>query len=468
MTYTILIADDDPLQRQMISSLLKKKLGYEVIAAAHGQEVMEHLDASNVGDIDAVLLDIEMPLMDGFETLRAIRKLRPDLPVLMLTGTDDTVVAVKAIKEGAQDFIVKPPNPAHIEIALHNAIRLSALTREVSRLKRDKEGALAFTDLVGHQGGLADAVAMGRKAATADVPILIMGDTGVGKELLARAIHGESRRVGAPFIALNCGAIPENLVESVLFGHEKGAFTGAINRTIGKFREAEGGTIFLDEIGELPLDAQVKLLRVLQQREVEPVGAGRPVKVDMRIISATHRDLRREVEAGRFREDLYFRLNILPITLPPLRARPQDIHPLADYFMQRLAAADGLPGKTLSQDARDYLTGYAWPGNVRELENLIHRALVLSEGDTITREALAGIHEHGAGTPTSVLPLPPAASSALALAMHMPEGRFKTMEEIETEAMQSALAHFDNNVSRAAAALGIAKSTFYRKIKDAS
>ena len=463
MTHTILIAEDDPVQLKMLSMLLTKKLDYQVITTTNGKEAIDRVLSSNIDALSAVLLDLAMPVMDGFEALKTIRKHRSDLPVLILTASDDTNAAVKTIKEGANDFIVKPVDPSHLDIAIKNAIRFSSLSKELVRLKRDKEGALAFSDLVGHHAGLAEAVAYGRKAAASDVPVLIMGDTGVGKELFARAIHGESKRVGAPFIAINCGAIPENLVESILFGHEKGAFTGATMRTIGKFREADGGTIFLDEIGDLPLDAQVKLLRVLQQKEVEPVGAGKPIKVNVRVISATNRDLKADVKTERFREDLYFRLNVLPITVPSLSERRSDIVPLAEHFIQHLSIADGLPAKPLSADAKTYLCELAWPGNVRELENLIHRALVLSESDTIDHATLAHIHDEADPTPLSSAHV----NAALSIPMQRADGVFKSMQEIEKDAMHVALQHFGDNITKAAEALGIAKSTFYRKIKDA-
>lgn len=463
MPSTILIAEDDPVQRRVLATILSKKLGYQVIESEHGREALAKLHAADMDEISAVLLDIQMPVMDGFETLETIRRERPDLPVMMLTTTDDTDVAVRAIKSGATDFIVKPASVEKLGLTLTNAIKLRALTREVARLKRDKEGALTFTDLVGHEGGLAEAVNLGRRAAASDVAVLITGETGTGKEGFARAIHGESRRVGAPFIAINCGAIPENLVESTLFGHEKGSFTGAITRAIGKFREADGGTIFLDEVGELPLEAQVKLLRVLQQKEVEPVGAGRPVKVNVRIISATNRDLKSDVLAGRFREDLYFRLNVLPIALPPLRARGSDAVLLAQHFIKRFAASDALPIKPLTADAKEYLLHNPWPGNVRELENMIHRALVLSDSIEIDRLQLVTIHDgahHLPGTAQSA-----AHARGIMLALQHADGRFKTADEIEAESMQRVLDHYEQNVTRAADALGIAKSTFYRKLK---
>lgn len=454
MTHTILIGEDEPIQRKMLAMLLTKKLGYKTVPAENGREVIRCVEGSNIGDISAVILDLEMPDMDGFETLKQLRKYRPDLPVLILTSRDDTGTAVKAIKEGASDFIVKPAEPAQLDIALKNAIRLSSLSRELTRLKRDKEGALGFRDVIGHDAGLAAAVAYGHRAAASDVPVMITGEISTGKELLARAIHGESKRVGAPFIALHCGAIPQQSIESVLFGQ-----AGAGGRSLGKFREADRGTIFLDDIHALPYDTQVKLLRVLQQREIEPVGADKPMKVNVRVISATDIDLKEEVNAGHFREDVYFRLNVLSINMPPLRERKQDILPLADYFLHRISLQDALPLKTLTADARHYLADYAWPGNMRELEGLIHRALVLSEGDSINRALLRQIHETNSVAIAAPLP-------GMHIALKQSSGLPKTMAEIEAEAMQKTLEAYEGNITRAAEALGIAKSTFYRKIKQ--
>lgn len=455
MTNTILIAEDDTLQQKMLSMLLSKKLGYKVVSASNGQEAVARVQSSNIGEINAVLLDINMPVMDGFEALKTIRKYRPDLPVLMLTGSDDTNIAVKAIKEGASDFIVKPPEPSHLDIAIQNAIRLSALSQELAKLKRDKEGAVAFTDLIGHNAGLAQTVAYGRKAAASDVPILLMGETGVGKELFARTIHGESKRVSAPFVALNCSTMAHN-IEQTLFG-------ASVPGQAGKIRAAEGGTLFLDDITELSPDAQVRLLRVLQQKEIEPSGGGKPIKVNVRIISATERDIKRDVQTGRFREDLYFRLNVLPITIPALREHREDIVPLAEHFIQRIAISDRLSAKSLEPNAIDYLVHHAWPGNVRELEGLIHRALVLADNDFIDRAILEQIHESANATKTTERRAP----LALHINMRHADGSFKTMSEMETECLRTMLAHFENNITRASDILGIAKSTFYRKIKDA-
>jgi len=452
MIHTILIGEDEPVQRKMLASLLARKLGYKTLLAKNGLQVLEIVRESNLGDISAILLDLEMPEMDGFETLKALHKHRPDLPVLILTSKDDTQAAVQAIKEGASDFIVKPADPAQLDVALKNAIRLSSLSRELTRLKRDREGALSFHDVVGYDGGLKRSVDYARKAAASDVPVLMTGEISTGKELLARAIHGESRRVGAPFVTIHCSAIPEQSIEITLFGR-----SGAGMRSPGKFREADRGTIFLDDIHALPHDAQVQLLRVLQQREIEPVGADKPIKVNVRVISATDRDLKEEVKAGRFREDLYFRLNVLTINLPPLRERKQDILPLAEHLLQRLSSQDALPIRSLAADARHYLTDYLWPGNMRELEGLIHRALVLSEGEVITRSLLKQIHEMNID--------PGAAIAGPHITLKNASGLPKTMAEIEAEVMEKTLEEYKNNITLAAASLGIAKSTFYRKRK---
>lgn len=458
MKHTILIAEDEAVQRHILNSQLTKKLGYHTLTAVNGREAVAHVKASNIGEISAVLLDIEMPEMNGFEALAILHQYRPDLPVIILTGHDDTGTAVKAIRAGASDFIVKPATPEQLDIALKNAIRLSSLARELTRLKRDKEGALGFEDLIGSTGGLATIVDYARKAALSNVPLLVHGEVSTGKELLARAIHGESRRVGAPFVPIHCSALPVQSVESILFGHERGAFTGANTRSPGKFREADRGTIFLDDIHALPHDSQVKLLRLLQQGEIEPLGAERPVRVHVRVISATDHDLKAEVAAGRFREDLYFRLSVLNVLMPPLRERPDDILPLANYFLQRYASMEGRNPSELTGSAQSYLTDYRWPGNLRELESLMHRALVLCESERIDRETLRRIHE-AHDTPGSI-------GGHLQIAMHKPNGLPKTMAEIEIEALQKTLEHYDNNVTRAAETLGIAKSTFYRKISE--
>jgi DNA-binding NtrC family response regulator len=469
MAKPVLIVEDDYSQARALANLLRQRMAFDAVTVANGREALDVLDADEgTGAIKLVILDVSMPIMDGMEALGIIRQRYPELPVIMLTGNHDVDDAVKATQLGAIDFITKPYEPERMAITVRNALKMSILTKEVTRLERRQEGALHFEDLIGHDAGLREAVVWGRKAAQSDIPVLVSGETGTGKELFARAIHGESAREGKPFIAVNCGAIPHQLVESTLFGHEKGAFTGATGKVYGKFREADGGTIFLDEVGELPLEAQVKLLRVLQQKEVEPVGAGRPVPVDVRVISATNRDLPKGVELGYFREDLFYRLNVLSVELPPLRDRLQDILPLAYHFIDRhCRAGDGIP-KHMSPALVEYLEALEWRGNVRELENVINRALTISDSTALcikdvssnTEKVLSckGLYQE----PKTGEHVDAAAVSVRVISKM---NKIKTMEEIEAETMEIVLDHYHGNVTKSAEALGIAKSTFYKKIK---
>ena len=312
---------------------------------------------------------------------------------------------------------------------------------------------------------------MGHKAAKSDIPVLITGETGVGKEVFARALHGESDRAGYPFIAVNCGAIPENLIESILFGHEKGAFTGAVAKSLGHFREAEHGTIFLDEIGELPLDAQVKLLRVLQQKEIQPVGSSKLIPIDIRVISATHRDLSKDVMDNRFREDLFFRLNVLQIEIPSLKERSEDILPLILHFIERFAVQENLDVKSISDTALAKLTQYNWPGNIRELENVIHRAMVLSEQAEIDEQSII-FSGHGTApfpdtTPSH--PLTPVQNQdKTSISLLDTQNNFKPFDEIEIDVIKAALDYHKQNMTHTSKALGIAKSTLYRKLSNAA
>lgn len=457
MTKPVLIVEDDEVQQQTLTGLLRRKLDFGSVTVGNGHEALKILeDASTGAMIKLVIMDIQMPVMDGLEALDIIRRKYPALPVIMLTGSKDLDNAVKAMKLGAVDFINKPYQAERFAITVKNALKLSTLSKEVSRLQNTQEGRFTFQHMIGHNKGLSSATTMGRKAASADIPVLITGETGTGKEIFAQAIHGQSSRAGKPFIAVNCGAIPSQLVESTLFGHEKGAFTDATEKKIGKFREAAGGTIFLDEVGELPLDTQVKLLRVLQQKEVEPVGGGKPVPVDIRIISATNRDLQKEVENGNFREDLFFRLNVLHINLPPLRERKSDIPELTFHLIERFCAREGALQKNVPDQTLNKLIAYDWPGNVRQLENTVNRAMVLSETSALEIDDLQG---NGQAPDT-------ASFTANSPAFISENGNLKTMREIEKEAMSFSLSHFDHNVTRAAKALGMAKSTFYKKMQN--
>jgi DNA-binding NtrC family response regulator len=392
------------------------------------------------------------------------------------------------MRAGAADFVVKPVGPERLQVSLRNALATSALEGELQRMQHVRAGTLTFRDLVSRSPQMRIVMRTAEKAAASSIPVLIEGESGVGKELIARAIHGSSDRRTSPFVTVNCGAIPENLVESILFGHEKGAFTGAAERHIGKFAEADGGVLFLDEVGELPLAAQVKLLRAIQESEIEPVGARKPVKVNVRLISATNRNLMADVKSGRFREDLFYRLHVFPITVPPLRERPQDIPDLVRHFLARFCAEEGKRIQSVSGEALSLLRGHAWPGNVRQLENMVFRAVVLAEGDTL------GVGEfpqlalsRRSGTDGDTTDSPPISAEMTAPAADIPawgqnlpapdhprdllplldkEGHVQSLEAIEAEAIRFAITHYRGQMSEVARRLRIGRSTLYRKLEN--
>src|SRR5438477_6412377 len=356
MAASILIVDDDAVARRLVENMVQK-CGYETLVVESGDAAIAMLTAPDAPGIDAVVLDLVMPGLDGMGVLAKIREAGLNIPVVVQTAHGGIDNVVSAMRAGAQDFVVKPVGMERLQVCLRNALNTSALKGELQRIKHSREGRLTFADIITRSETMASVLRIAQKAAASTIPVLVEGESGVGKELFARAIHGSGERKSKPFVAVNCGAIPDNLVESILFGHEKGAFTGAAERHAGKFVEASGGTLFLDEIGELPLAAQVKLLRALQEGEVDPVGAKKPVKVDVRIISATNRDLMAEVRAGRFREDLYYRLCVFPIAVPPLRERAEDIPHLIRHFLLRFAAEEGKRVRSVSAPALTLLTG---------------------------------------------------------------------------------------------------------------
>src|ERR1051326_2022657 len=382
MAQTILVVDDDPVQRRLLEAAVSRA-GLTVVTAPGGQPALELVRGVRGEEIDLILLDLMMPDLGGLDVLARLRPTHPDLPVIVLPAKGGIDSAVEAMRAGANDFLVKPASPERIIVSIRNALKIGTLSGEVTRLKKKVENRLAFEDLISKSSEMRQVIRLGQRAAQSNIPILIEGESGVGKELIARAIQGSSDRVGKPFVTVNCGAIPENLVESILFGHEKGSFTGATEKHLGKFQEADGGTLFLDEIGELKLDMQVKLLRALQENEIDPVGAKRPVKVDVRIISATNRDLAELTREGRFREDLYYRLNVFPVMIPSLRERREDIPALAQYFVTRFAAEENKQVSGFTAEAIELLNSYSWPGNVRQLENTIFRAVVLCDADAL-------------------------------------------------------------------------------------
>ena len=481
MAQTILIVDDDPVQRRLLEAAITRS-GMSAVTAPGGGPALDLVRGPRGDQIALMLLDLLMPDMDGLEVLAKLRGSHPDLPVIVLTAKGGIDSAVEAMRAGANDFLVKPASPERITVSIRNQLKIGALSGEVTRLKKKTDNRLSFEDLIAKSGAMRQVFRLGERAAQSNIPILIEGESGVGKELIARAIQGSSDRSGRPFVTVNCGAIPENLIESILFGHEKGSFTGATDKHLGKFQEADGGTLFLDEIGELRLDMQVKLLRALQEGEVDPVGSKRPVKVDVRIISATNRDLAELTRDGQFREDLYYRLNVFPIVIPPLRGRHEDIPALARHFIERFAAEEHKAVAGLTTEAADLLEKFQWPGNVRQLENTIFRAVVLCDGtlldicDFPQIAAAMGVEAKARRVFTDA----PAAAAALparqAVAQHTtspyaltavdPAGHMRRLEELESEMIRLAISRYDGHMSEVARRLGIGRSTLYRKLKE--
>src|SRR6516225_7926276 len=382
MAASILIADDDAVQRRLVENMVQK-CGYETMVVDSGDAAIALLTDPDGPVFDAMVLDLVMPGLDGLGVLAKMRDAGHSIPVVVQTAHGGIDNVVSAMRAGAQDFVVKPVGMERLQVSLRNALNTSALKGELQRIKHSREGRLTFADIVTRSEAMSAVMRTAQKAAASAIPVLIEGESGVGKEMFARAIHGSGERKSKPFVAINCGAIPDNLMESILFGHEKGAFTGATERHTGKFVEASGGTLFLDEVSELPLTAQVKLLRALQEGAVEAVGGRKPVKVDVRIISATNRKLLERVKQGHFREDLFYRLHVLPLTIPSLRARREDIPHLLRHFLARFAAEENRSITGISGEAMAYLAQLDWPGNIRQLENTVYRAVVLSEGEQL-------------------------------------------------------------------------------------
>ena len=482
MMQTILIVDDDPVQRRLLEAAITR-MGLATVTAPGGGPALDLLFSPKGEQITLMLLDLMMPDIDGIQVLTKLRAANQDLPVLVLTAKGGIDSAVEAMRAGANDFLVKPASPERIKVSIGNALKLGALSGEVTRLKKKQQNLLVFEDMIARSAGMRQVVRIGTRASQSSIPILIEGESGVGKELVARAIQGGSERAGRPFVTVNCGAIPENLIESILFGHEKGAFTGATDKHLGKFQEADGGTLFLDEIGELRLDMQVKLLRALQEGEIDPVGAKRPVKVDVRIISATNRDLNELTKEGKFREDLYYRLNVFPVVVPPLRERVDDIPALSEYFVTRFAAEENKQVAGFTPEALELLNSYAWPGNVRQLENTVFRAVVLCDEELLDiadfpqiagamgitpreRKPLAVVPE----SPRPVHRPAPAVQSRTAspygVSAADATGHMRKLEDVESEVIKLAIERYSGRMSEVARRLGIGRSTLYRKLKE--
>src|SRR3954447_16459825 len=486
MSARILIVDDDPVQRRLLDNMVRK-FGHEPAIAESGDRAAALL--TNGERFDCVVLDLVMPDLDGLGVLARMREAGSTVPVIVQTAHGGIDNVVSAMRAGAVDFVVKPVGAERLQVSLRNALEKSALADELSRIKRSQSGTLTFKDIVTRSAKMLGVLRSAEKAAASHIPVLVEGESGVGKELIARAIHGQGDRRAKPFVAVNCGALPENLVESILFGHEKGAFTGATEKHLGKFVEATGGTLFLDEVGELPPAAQVKLLRAIQEGQVDPVGGRKPVKVDVRIISATNRNLIADAKSGRFREDLFYRLHVFPITVPPLRQRPEDIPDLVRHFLVRFAAEEGKRIRAVSADALGVLNAHPWPGNVRQLENAMFRAVVLADGDEIGVDEFPQLalsartpaiapapadetpHERIAAPlileeAPAMIPHATPAPAADALPLVDASGQVRPLEELEADVIRFAIARYRGQMSEVARRLRIGRSTLYRKLDD--
>jgi DNA-binding NtrC family response regulator len=489
MAASILIADDDAVQRRLVENMVQK-CGYEAVVVESGDAAVALLTGADAPAIDAMVLDLVMPGLDGMGVLTKIREAGINIPVIVQTAHGGIDNVVSAMRAGAQDFVVKPVGMERLQVSLRNALNASALKGELQRIRHSREGRLTFSDIITRSDAMTAVLRTAQKAAASSIPVLIEGESGVGKELFARAVHGSSERKAKPFVAVNCGAIPDNLVESILFGHEKGAFTGATDRHTGKFVEASGGTLFLDEVSELPLTAQVKLLRALQEGAVEAVGGRKPVKVDVRIISATNRKLLDRVKDGHFREDLFYRLHVLPLTIPPLRARREDIPHLLRHFLARFGAEENRTITGITGEAMAHLAQLDWPGNIRQLENAVYRAVVMSDGEQLGLadfplvQAQTPVAPDAPGEPLIIsspaiqasaptmisgneIPIAPLSASGT-LSMLSTSGEVRALEEMENEIIRFAISHYRGQMSEVARRLKIGRSTLYRKLDEAA
>jgi DNA-binding NtrC family response regulator len=496
MTERVLIVDDDPVQRRLVETMVSR-FGYEAVVAVGGDAAVAMFTESDGPRIDCVVLDLVMPDLDGLGVLAKMREADLSVPVIVQTAHGGIDNVASALRAGAVDFVVKPVSAERLQVSLRNALAAHALACELTRLKHIRSGTLTFRDIVTRSARMHAVLRLAEKAAASSVPVLIEGEPGVGKELIARAIHGSSQRRAKAFIALDCGTIPDGLAETLLFRQEKGSVTAATEHRPGKFVEASGGTLYLDAVDELPLSAQVKLLRTVESGEVEPGGGRRPVKVDVKLICATQRNLVSDAKAGRFREDLFNRLNVLSIAVPPLRDRREDIPDLVRHFLARFAAEERKRVCTVSTAALNLLANYHWPGNILQLENSVLRAVALTDGTEIGVNELPQIatqwpdartielntHQDFLSVAPSTSPhaeaMPPACGIAADFARGGAQsngsaigelpllnacGQLRPLEDIEAEVIRFAIAHCRGQMSDVARKLRIGRSTLYRKL----
>lgn len=448
---TILIVDDEFSIRKTLGMLLNSE-GYTALEAADLEQAKRLLQTEV---IDLVITDLRLGQENGMDLLTWLRAKGSEVESVIMTAYGSIENAVTAMKLGAYDYLTKPINPDELLLRVKKVLEKKSLREEVHRLRERLEGRQQLGGVVAESAAMRRILQIIERISEQDIPVLITGETGVGKEVIARAIHDTSARAKGPFLPINCCTLPEDLLDSELFGHTRGAFTGATSNKMGLFREADGGTLFLDEIGDIGARLQVKLLRVLQEGEVRPVGGGAPIKVDVRVVAATNTHMEAAVAAGKFRSDLLFRLNVLPITIPPLRERREDIAPLVEHFLQRLRSKTHNPELNITVEARRKLIMYDWPGNVRQLENIIERSFALYPGPRLSAEEIA-----------IDMPLSHAQSATAGIASGLEDSTQLTLEAMEIRHIQRVLAACDNNQVAAARVLGISRSTLRRKLEQ--
>jgi two-component system response regulator AtoC len=447
----IYIVDDEETISKLLEHWVTKKWGYEARTFTTGEECLDNLNTIP----DAIILDIMLPGIGGVETLKRIKVRYPDIPVIMLSAQGKVDVAIETIKLGATDYFSKPVDFTKLEVGVKNAIQTHDLSREVSRLREAVGKPVHFDSIVSDNGAMQEVFKLVQKVKDNDICVLVLGESGTGKELIAQAIHYNGNRKDKPFVVVNCASIPHDLLESELFGHERGSFTGAHQRRIGKFEQAIGGTLFLDEIGELDLSLQSKLLRVIQTKQFERVGGNETLTTDVRLVSATNRDLVKAVAQKQFREDLYFRLATFPIMLPPLRDRRSDILLLSEHFLKKFSVEVSKPGIGFSKKALKLLYEYAWPGNVRELENAIQRAILMADGATITEKDL----------PLAVVTFGSRDEATVTSPLSLGVEHIRPLEKVKEEVIRLALKSTEGNIVDAARRLKIGRATMYRLMK---
>jgi DNA-binding NtrC family response regulator len=463
---SLLLIDDEPAQSRLIEAIAARA-GWRVTRATDLETAMGVLEGPSARSIDVILIDQWSADDSGAELVRELRQSFAQLPVMILTAQNSSEQAVEAMRAGATDFLIKPIAPDRLLSALETLRDVSNRKGELRPLSEKIPYTLAFDEIVGSAPEFRAALAIAAKAARARVPVMIEGESGTGKEVIAQAIHAASPRGKRPMFVVNCGAIPTNLVESELFGHEKGAFTGAFDRQIGRFAHAEGSTIFLDEVGELPLDAQVKLLRVLQSGEIQPLGSRNVSHVDVRVIAATNRNLTEDIAEGRFREDLYYRLNVVPVTIPPLRKRAGDIPALARHLLMRISQQPGMRRISITDEAIQLLSSFSWPGNVRQLHNALFRAAILCEGESLTPADFPHIAVEASNQTIAPRALGSVANTvAGGITLFEQSGHMRTLNDIEADVIRLAIGHYRGRMSEVARRLGIGRSTLYRKLAE--